>query len=126
MKDLYEKKIELVKQMPPVYCNTCSPKFAGHFKVELNFWSMEKNDYVQAEKEAYFDGMYFYLTDLDAFEYANWISNWCHSSLSIVNTKAAQDFYGRDKWDKDVEKGLRSYGNYEGVEDPIKFKETWG
>lgn len=126
MESLWEKKIKLLTQMPPVYCNIISPKFSGHFKVELNTWSMEKNDYVQLETDAYFDGKYFYLTDIDSFEYANWISNWCHSSLSIVDTATAQKCYGNDKWNKDVEKGLRSHLNYEGVEDPIKFKETWG
>lgn len=126
MEDLWEKKIKLLTQMPPVYCNIGSPKFAGYFKVELNTWSIDENDYVQVEKDAYFDGKYFYMTDIDGFEYANWISNWCHSSLNVVNTEAAQKIFGRDKWNKDVEKGLRSYGNYEGVEDPIKFRETWG
>lgn len=72
MEDLWKKKIKLLTQMPPVYCNIGSPKFAGYFKVELNTWSIDENDYVQ------------------------------------------------------VEKGLRGCGNYEGVEDPIKFKETWG
>lgn len=62
MKGLYEKKIELVKQMPPVYCEIVSPDFEGYFKVELNTWSMEKNDYVQIEKDAYFDGKHFYLS----------------------------------------------------------------
>lgn len=126
MESLWEKKIKLLTQMPPVYCNIISPKFSGYFKVELNTWSMEKNDYVQLETDAYFDGKYFYLTDIDSFEHANWISNWCHSSLSIVDTATAQKCYGNDKWNKDVEKGLRSHLNYEDVEDPIKFKETWG
>lgn len=126
MKGLYEKKIELVKQMPPVYCEIVSPDFEGHFKVELNTWSMEKNDYVQIEKDAYFDGKHFYLWDISSFDFSDWISNWCHSSLNIVNTIYAQRCYGTDKWNKDVEKGLRSHLNYKGVEDPIKFKELWG
>lgn len=121
---IYDKRVAVIKSMPPVYCDIGKPKFDGYFWVDLNEWSIEKNDYVKSPVRAYFDGSQFYLEDIGRFDNSVWISDWCYVAVLPVCYKE-EKFVGSAEWQKDVDRGWRSYADYKGVEDPIEFKNKY-
>jgi hypothetical protein len=99
--DRLDLKRKLVCEMPavPAYCDV--PKFKGDFHTQMYYWDDDVKDYRACIKEAHFDGKYFHLYDLDAYEAVNWIDDWSYFTTNIKTPVC-------EGWINEVNKGWRN------------------
>lgn len=85
--DLYDKKISLITQLPPIYCiieKDKLPKYPCYCCVKAYTWNIDIGDYKQVERLAYFNGTNFFYSNILDYDNTDWITEFRYAKYKEI------------------------------------------